>query len=630
MEIDGESVTGQSCAHPSVGIESVFKRFPVVEKGKISCVICFSGATMKNYKRAGFEAIKDVAALRKTAFEWSRYDHHYSSVYKQVDWNSKSSLHAHKKCKGLFCKVTYMATQKFKSIEISPDPVFQDISVSAINVEPSEGDHEIPRRSTRREFIYQSSLLEAKCIICAETKKDVVGTHIPIITMLMRDVGDMVHKAEKKMVEFAKVHIEKKTKYEAAGERILLTLSTSSLFAANVGYHQTCYDAFRSSSWKRGISFVQQTARPEQNYIDEFVGVIEYLVVLKKEVYTLSRLKELYADIKKVTVESLRSIDIKRILEEKLKGKIIFCKPTTSGSKTSEYVVSADANTLPDAIDAIVTGKGISNYLQLKNMSRSISYDIQSHEKIPWPPTPQVIIESEDVLDNRLYNMIAWIVSPSSTMGKDGVVELSHGKATKVCEIVQNIQSLVPGAQPSINQVLLSLNMYAKTGSKMIINDLKHLGHGLSNTETMFIQDKWAEWTDHQKSIIPSNIKKGVITTHIFDNIDWKNKTLNRVETHHTNSILIQRYDLAETLSKVTLDADYNFVKSRHRSYKGNTDPLPAVYFKRGVAKQLKYTPIYDRSECNKSSLKTLAWVESRFESQGKYKYLCKINVCNF
>ena len=71
----------------------------------------------------------------------------------------------------------------------------------------------------------------------------------------------------------------------------------------------------------------------------------------------------------------------------------------------------------------------------------------------------------------------------------------------------------------------------------------------------MFLQDKWAEWTANQNSIIPSNIKTGIIATHVFANIDWKNKNQNRVETHHTNSILIQKYNLVEDFSSVTLEA---------------------------------------------------------------------------
>ena len=134
-------------------------------------------------------------------------------------------------------------------------------------------------------------------------------------------------------------------------------------------------------------------------------------------------------------------------------------------------------------------------------------------------------MESDELLklDNRLLKLIAWIVSPSTAMGKTGFVRLSERKATKVSKIVQNIQSLVPGSQSVFNQILLSIITLAKTGSQMVINDLKKLGAGISNTETMFIQDKWAEWTENCSSTIPPNIKKGVIAAHICDNIGWKN-----------------------------------------------------------------------------------------------------------
>ena len=134
-------------------------------------------------------------------------------------------------------------------------------------------------------------------------------------------------------------------------------------------------------------------------------------------------------------------------------------------------------------------------------------------------------MESDELLklDNRLLKLIAWIVSPSVAIGKTGFVRLSERKATKVSKIVQNIQSLVPGSQSVFNQILLSIITLAKTGSQMVINDLKKLGAGISNTETMFIQDKWAEWTENCSSTIPPNIKKGVIAAHICDNIGWKN-----------------------------------------------------------------------------------------------------------
>ena len=43
---------------------------------------------------------------------------------------------------------------------------------------------------------------------------------------------------------------------------------------------------------------------------------------------------------------------------------------------------------------------------------------------------------------------------------------------------------------------------------------------GISNTETLFIEDKWAEWVLAQSTIIPFNIKVKIPTTLVADNID--------------------------------------------------------------------------------------------------------------
>lgn len=57
--------------------------------------------------------------------------------------------------------------------------------------------------------------------------------------------------------------------------------------------------------------------------------------------------------------------------------------PKSARSTQSEYVTSADANILPDAINATVTGEGVTDYMQLKAISCSISSDIQGREKNP-------------------------------------------------------------------------------------------------------------------------------------------------------------------------------------------------------------------------------------------------------
>ena len=80
-------------------------------------------------------------------------------------------------------------------------------------------------------------------------------------------------------------------------------------------------------------------------------------------------------------------------------------------------------------------------------------------------------------LDKRLFNLIAWIVSPSVAMGKNGFVQLSERQATKVSKIVQNMQSLVSGSHPGFNQILLSITTLATTESPMVINDLKQCSY---------------------------------------------------------------------------------------------------------------------------------------------------------
>ena len=119
---------------------------------------------------------------------------------------------------------------------------------------------------------------------------------------------------------------------------------------------------------------------------------------------------------------------------------------------------------------------------------------------------------------------------------------LPKSKAQKVLKITQNITALLPNTLPSKDQVLLSLTMQRKTGSSDVVDTLHHLGHGISYSETLCIENKWAEWSQYQSNPILSNIISGVSTTLMSNNIDWKNKSIWRSsnETYHTNCILIQ------------------------------------------------------------------------------------------
>ena len=193
----------------------------------------------------------------------------------------------------------------------------------------------------------------------------------------------------------------------------------------------------------------------------------------------------------------------------------------------SEYVLPTEVELTASCIEASLYGRGISTSLSLRNTGRIIHFSIKStQQKRPWPPTPQDILTSDSPIDTCLYNGIAWIINSDARLDEAGKVKLSESRATKVCKVAQDIQAFLPHSQPSLDQVLVSLTMHRKTGSQDVVDTLYGLGHGISYTETMFIEDKWAEWASERNTDIPSNIKKDLPTTHVADNIDWKNKEL--------------------------------------------------------------------------------------------------------
>ena len=148
--------------------------------------------------------------------------------------------------------------------------------------------------------------------------------------------------------------------------------------------------------------------------------------------------------------------------------------------------------------------------------------------------------------------------------------------------------------------------MYRKTGSSTVID-----GHGISKFIEI-IEDKWAEWSEQQSSLLPSNIGKGLITTLVFDNIEWKNKDHKGKETHNTNSILIHEIPSQCNFTRVNLNPNYDFERSKHRSFKAFETNLEPVTFKRSQCKDLIYKKNNYEEEYNDSKNRILAWVMPR------------------
>ena len=90
------------------------KTSPFVEKGRKLRIVCFSGAANKHAKCANLQKIHNIDSLKERAFKWTGYEHAYNKVYEAIDCEIKSEFYAHKLCKGLFCKDSFMMSQTVK------------------------------------------------------------------------------------------------------------------------------------------------------------------------------------------------------------------------------------------------------------------------------------------------------------------------------------------------------------------------------------------------------------------------------------------------------------------------------------------------------------------------------------
>ena len=72
----------------------------------------------------------------------------------------------------------------------------------------------------------------------------------------------------------------------------------------------------------------------------------------------------------------------------------------------------------------------------------------------------------------------------------------------------------------------------------------------------------------NQGSIVPDNIKKYFLATHVFDNIYCSNKC-RRFEIQLTSSIIVQKNDIVDQLVTVELEPNYEFSKVKSISREG-------------------------------------------------------------
>ena len=58
------------------------------------------------------------------------------------------------------------------------------------------------------------------------------------------------------------------------------------------------------------------------------------------------------------------------------------------------------------------------------------------------------------------------------------------------------------------------------------MTDLHRLGHGLSYTDTKFIENKWVEWSKKQSKLVLNNFREGVLVHMLLMILTGKTKHL--------------------------------------------------------------------------------------------------------
>ena len=542
-------------------------------ENKVYCDICERSWLKKNNKLRKYVTGIDQDKFKGRAFEWKAYEHKFKDVYDKVDW-SRGNFFVCGTCRRTFFDDNVKNACQYQ-IEPSTSSNTSHITISDETDDlKTEDGNSFCRRSSRKRQSYEAKRdVNMECVICKSVKKDKKGRILPVTIITLRDVCDpsKAHIAERTLEQFSRIHIKHNTIFKDAAERILLISGTKSLFAADVGYHKKqCYALFRHKKYLRLDEpkvFSSQTTL-DQTAIHALFELVRLHIVQRQEVYALADLRKAYESLMTNDSPSLRSCDIKeRLLKEFPNDISISC--TILASKENEFVFPTRLTLTKDILDSASNGFGLSKSVVLHSAAHRLHQELKSRQKKRnWPPTPQDILEDNDSFDMDTFNLIAWIVNPKAQIGDNGFVSLrSKRKEKKIAQICRNIESLLPDAQPSLDQVLLSLRLHWKTGAREPVDIINSFGYGISYKETLFIEDKWAEWDRAQNSNIPSNICKQKVTTVVADNIDWKNKNNSGQETHNTNIILIQ-HTTAKNESKVSLKPDYAFIRKNHRSFK--------------------------------------------------------------
>ena len=152
-----------------------------------------------------------------------------------------------------------------------------------------------------------------------------------------------------------------------------------------------------------------------------------------------------------------------------------------------------------------------------------------------WPPIQEEvdyhhvkILKLFKLLMNSLisksYPVAARVERLSNSLGQDIIYNMGNGKIK------------------TIKHVQLGIATKRKTGPRLMLDSLNHLGYSVSYGEVNNVETSFAELNVKNQSnqlFVPNNVQPSSFVTFVYNNCDHKPETLSGASLHVTNGIII-------------------------------------------------------------------------------------------
>ena len=165
-------------------------------------------------------------------------------------------------------------------------------------------------------------------------------------------------------------------------------------------------------------------------------------------------------------------------------------------------------------------------------------WNSNKQRKKTWPPTPQDFLNDTSMKNANLNNLIGWITDPNARFSSDGFVKYVKNKIFlkifvkikqfKLWKFVMKLWRLYQHYNQHLAKCHYPLILIIKPFQLMIY----------INWDMRYRTQKPGSLI--QSTIIPSIIHKGISTTHVVDNVNWKNKDLSSPENCSNDQLFSQ------------------------------------------------------------------------------------------